>query len=329
MKRVCPNCEAIKPIENINREEVHSIRREEFTVTATFQRCLDCGTEFENTRGPDALQEAYRIYRQRHDMMQPEDIRALRVQYGLTQRELAGLLNWGGATLSRYENGALQEGAHDKLLKLACDPHNLIQLIRDSEGVLNHDKKIRLLNELESVDAEAFSIERVIERRLGAYEPSEYSGYRKLDWQKLRNTVLFLCIDGQLKTKLTKLLFYVDFKHFKENAVPITGARYAHLPHGPVPNDYEYLLAPMIHEDGLLVSEVLIHDFVGENYETKSKPDMSIFSPHEIQTLEHVKNYFEGYSATRIRDFSHQERAYKETAEQELISYRYANDLQI
>jgi hypothetical protein len=35
-------------------------------------------------------------------------------------------LGQGGATLSRYENGALQSEAHDQLLKLVMQPENLL-----------------------------------------------------------------------------------------------------------------------------------------------------------------------------------------------------------
>jgi hypothetical protein len=43
-----------------------------------------------------------------------------------------------------------------------------------------------------------------------------------------------------------KLLFYADFLHFKLNEVSITGARYAHAPHGPVPDQFETWLTALV-----------------------------------------------------------------------------------
>jgi len=40
-------------------------------------------------------------------------------RYPITQEELGVLLGWGGATLSRYENGALQDEVHEKMLRMA------------------------------------------------------------------------------------------------------------------------------------------------------------------------------------------------------------------
>ena len=64
-------------------------------------------------------------------MVQPIQIRNLRKIYNLTQKELSDLLGFGDVTLSRYENGALQDETHDTLLRLALDPKNLISLIKE------------------------------------------------------------------------------------------------------------------------------------------------------------------------------------------------------
>ncbi|MDZ7841653.1 MAG: type II toxin-antitoxin system MqsA family antitoxin [Gammaproteobacteria bacterium] len=110
------------------------VRGEPVEVAAEFFKCTECGAEFENTRGRDSLALAYREYRRRHDMLQPEQIRNWRKRYGLTQKELSRLLGWGDVTLSRYETGALQVAAHEKILRLAMEPHNLITLIDETAG---------------------------------------------------------------------------------------------------------------------------------------------------------------------------------------------------
>lgn len=329
MKAVCPNCEKESAVELIRVKEHIEVRGEPVDVDAEYFKCAECGEEFENTRGYDALESAYRAYRTRHGMLQPENILDWRKNLGLTQKELSNLLGWGGATLSRYENGALQDEAHDKVLRLAMEPRNLLKLLRETEGAVSNEKRTRLVTELEAAEADACSFERIFEERFGGYAPDEYSGYRKLDTAKLLNAILFLCRGGTLKTKLNKLLFYADFKHFKDYTVSLTGARYVHLQYGPVPRNYEFYFAELISEQKLDIEELEIGQYVGENFISRSEPDMSVFLDSEIKALAEVKEYFKDFNSSGIRDFSHKERGYSETQPGKVISYQYAKDLQI
>ena len=329
MKGICPNCEKETELELVRTPEVVEVRGEAIEVDAEFFKCTECGADFENTRGPDALVLAYREYRHRHDMLQPEQIRDWRKQYGLTQNELSKILGWGGVTLSRYENGALHSEAHEKILRLAMEPHNLITLIDEAPDALPEDKRERLLRELHAADDETCSFERLFEERFGQYAPDEFSGYRKLDSRKLFNTILFFSVGGQLKTKLNKLLFYADFKHFKEYSVSITGARYVHLQYGPVPDDYDYYFAELSREHYLAVEEETFGNYTGFKCVARVEPDLSTFEQTERVVLEEVFNYFRGVGSVEIKNFSHEEAAYASTMEGETISYLYAKDLRI
>lgn len=132
-----------------------------------YYKCMSCGEEFEDPRSDNhPLDEAYRQYRRRHGMMQPEEIRSLRKRYGLTQKEMSNLLGWGGATLSCYENGALQDETHEKPLRLAMEPRNLLKLIEETPSALAEEKRARLIKELRAKKEEAFSFERIYEERL-------------------------------------------------------------------------------------------------------------------------------------------------------------------
>lgn len=329
MKRVCPNCDKETKIEAIRANERVEVRGEPIEVEAEYSKCSACGAEFENTRSHDALEIAYREFRVRHAMLQPEEIAAWRKSMGLTQKELSALLGWGGATLSRYENGALQDETHEKMLRLAMEPHNLLRLILESREVLSGEKKERLVKELSAAAAESCTFERIFEDKFGRYDPDEFSGYKKLDIQKLFNAILFFCRGGQLKTKLNKLLFYADFKHFKEYTVSMTGAQYVHLHYGPVPNNYEFYFAELINEGKLDLDEVQIGQYIGENSSSRIEPDISVFTDSEIKVLSEVKEFFKNYGSNDIKNFSHQERGYRETEKNRLISYRYAEYLQI
>lgn len=332
MKRICPFCEKECYVELIETMEELKVRGETFDVETHYLKCRECENTFDDPSSDhDPLELAYREYRKRHGMMQPEDIKAFRKKYGLSQGELSGILGWGIATLNRYENGALQSQAHENTLKLVMEPDNLLKLVEESPRALTEDKRERLIRNLQLEGEETFSFQRIFENRFGRYEPSELSGYRKLDLTKLFNAILLFCksADGIHKTNLNKLLFYADFKHFKENVVSITGCRYAHIRFGPAPDNYEHYFAALMGKKLLNTEEILYaEDIVGEKFISAKEPDLSLFSDSELKILFLVKDFFKNYTAASIRDYSHRERGYQETSDGEIISYDYANTLQ-
>ena len=150
------------------------------------------------------------------------------------------------------------------------------------------------MNELHEERELSLSLEKVCEERFLRHEPDEYSGYRRLDLAKLFGVVLYFCKDGDFKTKINKLLFYADFLHFKQYAVSITGARYAHAPFGPVPDKYESVLAAMIENGSLSPEEIMCsEEITGEKLVATKSADFSLFSDSEIKVLATVRERFQ------------------------------------
>ena len=262
-------------------------------------------------------------------MLKPEDIRSFRSRRGLTQKEFSDLLGIGIATLNRYENGALQSEAHDRIIKLAMEPRNFLNLLSSSQEILTETKKKKIIAQL--ADESEFSWLECTKEFFGNYKPDLYSGYKRFDLEKFFEAIKYFCFPERVfKTKLMKYLFYADFAHFKKYAVSITGARYARLPYGPVPDQFEKWLSALTSEDELVTKEEeWNNDFPGEVYVCHAPPSLSIFSPSELSVLAAVKQVFQPYNAKKISEISHNEYGYQETETAHLISYRYASQLSI
>ncbi len=329
MKEFCPACNKVSVLEKNPEKEKVLVRGEDIEVNYVNHTCGLCGNSFETTRNFDVLDEAYRIYRKCHSMLQPEDIKAWRQGLGLTQKELADLFNWGVATLSRYENGSLQRKDHDKFLQIASNPVVLSKLIRDNPAALSDQKREKLISELKSEAELSHTFERIYEDYFATYKPSVLSGFKKLDIEKMFNSILFFCKGGQWKVKLNKLLFYADFKSFKDYTISITGARYLHLPLGPVPDKFDYYFATLVDCRKLLVNEVGFGNGTGIEYNSLIEPDLSVFEEIELKILLEIKDYFKNYTSAQIKDFSHNELGYQQTDDNEIISYAYAEQLSI
>lgn len=334
VRGLCSNCEKETTLELKTKEELIHIRNEAIKVEIQYSKCVQCGDEvFDPNLHVDPFDLAYREYRKKHGFLQPEEIKDWRKANKLTQSELAKLLGLGMATISRYENGALQNPSHEKLLRLVMNPSNLLRLVEKSEGVFTEAKRKRLVEALQEVEADAHSIDSSIVVSFGNYDANEYSGYRRLDLVKLYNAILFFCKEGVLKTKLNKLLFYADFKHYKEYALSITGARYAHIPFGPAPDNYEMYYGALSSQKAIeFIEDVYPPKYggepvIGEIIKATKNPDLSLFSTSELRVLASVQEDFKDDNASKIKEFSHKEVAYQETQNGDIISYNYANQL--
>ena len=69
--------------------------------------------------------------------MLPKEIKKIREQYGLSQRAFAKLLNWGDKTNYRYENGSIQDRAHNSLLLFLREPENMRTYLTENEVLLD------------------------------------------------------------------------------------------------------------------------------------------------------------------------------------------------
>jgi putative zinc finger/helix-turn-helix YgiT family protein len=328
MDNFCPICEKKGKVERILKTREFNVRGESIKVEYEAYKCDTCGETFLETKTEDdPLVAAYTIYRKKHNMLQPDDIKKIRMKYGISQAELGRLLGWGGATLSRYENGALQDRVHDGQLSLISDPRNMLKLIKENTELFGEQRAKLLIKNLTDLARDEFPLHRCIEEIYGNSEQSAFTGFASFNYDKFLNAILFFCRGGLLKTKIVKYLFYADFKHFREYSTGITGATYYHLPLGPVPDKYDIFLASFLNDKFLEMEEVFYPDYTGEKFLSVSEPYLSIFSDTELKILTAIKDYFKDYTAKAISEYSHQEKGYLETASQEPISYEFAKYL--
>lgn len=150
MLEYCLICDYEEEIKPTRSQVIMTIRGEDIEVTKEFYKCPACGETFTSSLGHNALDQAYREYRRRHDMLQPEDICQWRKYYGLTPTEVSHLLGWETTTLNDYENGALQEESEDTLLQLTMVPSNLLRLITKKPHAVSTEKRNQLIALLSS-----------------------------------------------------------------------------------------------------------------------------------------------------------------------------------
>lgn len=333
MMDYCEVCGREVETKIITRQEIFNVCGEDIEVDAQVMVCAECGEElFNEELDPATLINAYNEYRRRHKLLLPEEIRKIREQYGLSQRSFAKLLNWGDKTIRRYENGAVQDRAHNSLLLFLREPENMRTYLTENEVALDEKQIVRLLETVEKLEQDTeYRMGRRFFDLFFSKAPCEENGFKGFDYEKLCAMVLFFAHKNPelLKTKLMKLLNYSDMIFYKENGISISGLKYAHLPYGPVPDNFDMVLGKMA-ADHIAHIEVF-YDGVYEKHQVIPDNDFpeGILSDTETEVLERIYEKFKNFGSSDISDYSHKEKGYTATKKGEIISYAYAKDIQL
>lgn len=128
-KWICLNCLKEFELEPIYETEEYEIKGKKIVITAQKAKCPCCGDYLVNDDATDAnLQAAYNTFRREEKLLFPDEIKAIRQKYGITQVGFSRILGFGDKTISRYENGALQDIAPNNLILLMKKQENFITL---------------------------------------------------------------------------------------------------------------------------------------------------------------------------------------------------------
>lgn len=323
----CVNCGKEVKTRVIKKTEEFIVYGEPIEIEANVLVCEKCGNElFDEKLDEESLQKAYSAYREKHKLLSPEEIKAIREQYGLSQRSFAKLLNWGDKTIFRYENGSLQDKVHDSFLKFLRNPENMKEYLEDNELSISRKTKERILDRImqrqDSIEVEGQS-ENI--------SPSIYTGYKMFDYEKYCAMIRFF-VDKNIKmfkVKLLKLMNYADMLFFAENGVSISGSRYVHFQYGPVPENYYTLFDRMINDGYLVVEEELVGEYFGYHYSPGTNKLEGILSSEECELLDKVNRKFKNYGSAEIAEYSHKEDAYTKTEMNQFIPYSFAESIDL
>ena len=334
MKKYCHTCDCEREIRLIHKKETFPVKGESIEVVSDVLVCFVCQEElFDPELDETNLERAFSEYRRKHYLMSPSDIYALRSRLG-SGRLVATLLGWSQATLVRYENGAIPNKAHhDQLIQLRDDPTYVKRLFEQNGYKLSEREKVRLTSLIEqglsNQESRSFDPGEALNIM---FQPFFKNGTTdtEFDFEKFANVVLFFaCYDNWLvKTKLQKLLFYADFLFTKRYGKQIIGLTYVHHHYGPVPFNHDLVHSCLLMSN-IIDTKPLEGPYGGEIITPSREPDLSFFSPEELDVLTTVSGYFKSYSATQISDFSHKEEGYLNTSHKDIISFSYSENLRL
>lgn len=117
-KYYCQKCNKMMDSEVVERLETLSIRGEVIQLKVKMRVCKECGEPLADDELDDiSLKQFYDEYRRKNNLLFPNEIKKIREKYNMSQTEFAKLLGMEEKTITRYENGTIQERTHDNLIR--------------------------------------------------------------------------------------------------------------------------------------------------------------------------------------------------------------------
>lgn len=331
----CPLCDKTHEVEERKRVTSIVLKGEEVTYEERFYFCANADedeNEFEtSSMTNENLLNARNAYRIKKGLLTSYEIVEIRESYGLSQVDLAKLLGWGEATISRYESKAIQDKSYDTMLRLIKDnPLQISEFLKKNADKFNPIKrmeiKAKIVEKLDLYGKEYLTRQAFESEYTNFEEPSDSNGFTVLNIDKLEAMISYIAekASNLFKVKLMKMLWYSDALSFIENGFAMTGMVYRHEPMGALPVGHYSLMN---------LENLNIKEEMSYNYDTMLHVyptvgmDYSILSDREKAILDKVIEKFMNYKAKEIVDYMHEERAYKETNAGEIIPFSLAKEI--
>lgn len=207
----CPKGHGPMALKKLSKQKTFKGVDIEYTAEAFV--CPECGLEAGTVQSAGGVQRAIAdAYRAKADLLTGQEIRSLREARGLTQQQLAELMNIGIASIKRWETGMIQSKSMDHALRLQLQYNIHMDNYTGNREI-----------SLPRIKLVAQSFEKLLDRRL----------------LKTRDKFLFLA----------KYLWYADMLAFRQLGRGLTGASYAAITYGPQLNNYRDLVDPIKESD--------------------------------------------------------------------------------
>ncbi|WP_035787249.1 MULTISPECIES: type II TA system antitoxin MqsA family protein [unclassified Butyrivibrio] len=332
--RLCTCCMEEHIVKYVLIDETQTFKGQKVNYQAQYTYC-DKADEFyaDETQMQDNDISLKDAYRKALGLLTSKEIIAIRTKYAISQSDLCMLLGWGGKTITRYETHQVQDRAHDTILrKIDSDPEWFISLLTDSKSSFSeaaYKKYLSTAIELYETERDIY-LRRAIKADYARFEENKIAqGNASLSLDKVVDVIRYFAASQKVtdlyKVKLMKLMWYADALSYKERGYAITGLAYQSLPMGAVPIGHNSI----IDLKGIPCEEIDMGETTAYHFSLNGKNTFPSLSYDEKKILDIVIKKLGKLTKNDIIEFMHSEAAYKNTASKEIISFEYANQLQI
>ena len=336
MRVYCPYCK--KEVEyKIEKKDLKEFRGIEVNTFENIAICNECNQDlYVNEIEDENNERIYQIYREKANIIKPEDIIKLREKYDISQRELTSILGFGKMTINRYERGGLPTKSQSDYIKLLIENDDKF-IEKAKEAYEKNNINDKTYNKIISEEVEKNISKKEVQDNIRRYlksvlnrKPDIYNGYKSLDLEKIENIISYIAskVKNLTITSLNKYLWYIDMLSFNERTVAITGLTYQNQKFGPT------IVYKKYDELSLLDDKYTREDIETENGNTTKIISNNNFkldkiSSSEKEIIDTIIKLLKNKNVTDISEISHREDGWKKTKRFEQISFEYAMNLKL
>lgn len=333
-KRFCTCCMEEHEVKTVHVQEKTIFKKVEVMYEASYLYC-DIAEELymdeaQLQANDIAMKDAYR---REQGLLTSKEIMGVRAKYGISQNDLCALLGWGGKTITRYESHQVQDKAHDTILKkIDQDPEWFLALLKEARNTLSAEsfhKYFDIATELYEKDQDIY-LRKVIEAKYARFRGNKkFHGNTELSLDKVVDMIRYFAASAKItslyKVKLMKLMWYSDALSYKRRGFAITGLVYQALPMGAVPVGHEIIIDLM----GVPCEEVDMGETNAYYFSLHGVNTYPFLNDADKEIMDVVIDRLGKKSKAEIVSFMHNEQAYMKTEPRDIISFTYAESLQI
>ena len=329
--KLCLSCMEEHEVEIVTVPEEMLFKGEKVNFNATYEYCsnideLSSTEEFLRKNGL-TMKDAYR---HKEGLLTASEIITIREKYRISQKEFSEVLDWGMATITRYENHQVQDRAHDDILrKINDDPKWFLSMLSRAKERITE----KAYAEYHRSAMKQFQSKKnqylvdYINAIYASYDDIIITGGVCLDLQKVVEMINYLALRvfSLHKVKLMKMLWYSDGLNFKRYGRSISGLAYCALTMGAVPVGHDEIVLL----DGVSYDEVHYDENIG--YKFKPTPDFIVrkLTKTDLEVIDVVIKELGELNTKEIVQKMHEEAAYKCTDNNCIISYSLAEQLSL
>ena len=333
-KKLCLCCMEEHEVKTVMVPETNIFKDVEVEYQARYFYCENADEYFSDesmiTKNDIAMKNAYR---KAVGLLTSGEIADIRCRYGITQSDLCLLLGWGGKTVTRYESHQVQDIAHDTILrKLNEDPEwflTLLEAVKDKLGKSSYEKYYEAASRLYASDRDEYLKKAIMAKYVGFKNAFSLNGNTELSLEKVLDSIRYFANSEKVttlyKVKLMKLLWYADALSFKRRNKAITGLVYQAMPMGAVPVAHDAII------DFSKINREEIEFGEGTGYHFLPTADKKYHSltDEDKNILDDIIGIFGSMSKDEIVRTMHSETAFTETAQHDMIQFKYAEELSV
>lgn len=152
--------------------------------------------------------------------------------------------------------------------------------------------------------------------------------------EKYKNAILYFAKHlnpYQLgKTKLAKLLYYLDFISYRDREKNVTGTLYYKQEFGPLAKDLTEMISSLVAENKLELKRVAINseEKQRDEFHVLKDPDLNVFDNYEQSLLRKLSNKYANVGTNTIVSKSHLEAPWVKAKNGTRLDYKFAFDIE-